>query len=179
MPALCPLAGVYSRAKLAQVLFSQELQHRSSRAAGGGAAQGGATRPVATASLHPGTVRSGIVALPDWLVRPTAVGARVLLYSMLGGGDGGGDGDESGAMSPAISPGSFVDEMQSPHDLLLATTRADDPQAGRPRDYTFSVPIAAYMAATRGQPAAYRARLWELSERLVAPYASAHTWSFE
>ena len=52
-------------------------------------------------------------------------------------------------------------------------------QAGRPRDYTFSVPIAAYMAATRGQPAAYRARLWELSERLVAPYASAHTWSFE
>ena len=88
--ALCPLAGVYSRAKLAQVLFSQELQHRASRhranakstdeEAGDGP---GAPRAVATFSLHPGTVRSGIVTLPAWLVRPTAIGARVLLYCLL------------------------------------------------------------------------------------------------
>eukprot|EP00964_Phaeocystis_antarctica_P057861 scaffold34270_cov63-Phaeocystis_antarctica.AAC.1 len=44
-------------------------------------------------------------------------GARVLLYCLLNEG---------------AAPGSFVDEMQSPHDLLLATARhADDPQVGR------------------------------------------------
>ena len=147
-----------------QVLFSQELQHRSSQyIATSRAAEGSqSAREVIALSLHPGTVRSGIVALPDWLVRPTAMGARVLLYCLL----------------EDVTPGSFVDEMQSPHDLLLATTRGDDPQVGRPRDYVYSVPIAAYMAATGGRPADHRARLWELSELLVAPYASTHTWSF-
>ena len=62
-----------------QVLFSQELQHRASRHA----AAAGSARAVATFSLHPGTVRSGIVPLPAWLVRPTAIGARVLLYCLL------------------------------------------------------------------------------------------------
>jgi|TARA_B110001469_G_C9422932_1_gene215529 hypothetical protein len=51
-------------------------------------------------------------------------------------------------------------------------------QVGRPREYAFSVPIAAYLAATQGRPAEYRARLWEVSERLVAPYASEHSWPF-
>lgn len=157
MAALCPLGGVYSRAKLAQVLFSQELQHRSSRAAG----SEGNSRAVVAASLHPGTVRSGIVQLPDWLVRPTAMGARVLLYALL---------------EDAVA-GCFVDEMQSPHNLLLAAS-GDDPQAGRPPGYVFSIPIQAFMMATEGQPVAYRARLWELSELLVAPYASAHAWSW-
>jgi NAD(P)-dependent dehydrogenase (short-subunit alcohol dehydrogenase family) len=202
--ALCPLAGVYSRAKLAQVLFSQELQHRASRHRANAkstdehqeAGEGAAPRAVATFSLHPGTVRSGIVTLPAWLVRPTAIGARVLLYCLL---------------TEGAAPGSFVDEMQSPHDLLLATARrADNPQAdrklglglsrklglglgsgsgfgllrigvaasgvsraigqpcrskalaqalalaptqvGRPRGYAYSVPIAAYLAATQACP---------------------------
>ena len=87
--ALCPLAGVYSRAKLAQVLFSQELQHRASRHRANAkptdeeAGDGRAPRAVAAFSLHPGTVRSGIVTLPAWLVRPTDIGARVLLYCLL------------------------------------------------------------------------------------------------
>ena len=35
-------------------------------------------------------------------------------------------------LNEGAAPGSFVDEMQSPHDLLLATARhADDPQVGR------------------------------------------------
>ena len=90
------------------------------------------------------------------------MGARVLLYCLFDGG----------------RPGSFVDEMQSPHDLLSATERTDDPQVGRPRGYLLSIPIAMYMRVTEGRPAEYRSRLWQLSERLVAPYASAHAWSF-
>ena len=48
-------------------------------------------------------------------------GARVLLYCLL---------------NQNAAPGSFVDEMQSPHELLLATARqTDDPQVSRELAY--------------------------------------------
>ena len=108
--SLCPVAGVYSRAKLAQVLFTQELQARADalRAVEPG------RREVRVHTLHPGSVRSGIVPLPDWFVRPTAMGARVLLSCLL-------------EEHPA---GAFVDEMQAAHDLGQAGGAT--PQAGRP-----------------------------------------------
>lgn len=150
-PALCPIAGSYSRAKLAQVLFSQELQAQADRSYAEGTAKDGLRR-VLSSSAHPGTVRSGIVWLPGWLVRPTQAGARVLLYCLLGGYDG----------------GSFIDEMQRPHELLSGRG-----QAGRPQGSLFSVPIASYERVTQGRAAEYRTKLWALSERLVRGHASA------
>ena len=87
------------------------------------------------------------------------MGARVLLYSLLA----------------EIPAGAYVDEMQSPHDFSMAHT--DDPQLGRPRNYLFSLPIAMYQLVTGGQPLEYRARMWEVSESLVAPFASVE-WKF-
>jgi len=59
----------------------------------------------------------------------------------------------------------------------MATSRqGDHPQAGRPRGYVFSIPILSYLKATQDRPVEYRARLWQLSERLVAPFASSHSW---
>lgn len=94
---LCPITGPYSRAKLAQVMFTVELQRRADRLA----AEIPGARRVVTSSLHPGVVQSGIVQLTDVLVRPTRVGANVLLYCLL----------------ESFAPGSFVDEMFHPHDL--------------------------------------------------------------
>lgn len=92
----CPISGSYSRAKLAQVMFTVELQRRVDRLA---ASSG--SRKIVTSSLHPGIVQSGIVQITDVFVRPTRVGANVLLYCLL----------------ESFAPGSFVDEMFRPHDL--------------------------------------------------------------
>ena len=115
---MCPLTGSYSRAKLAQVMFTQELQvrldtHRAARVAllhdDGPAATkkeaGALTAPrqVIVATLHPGIVSSGIVEMSDWLARPTVGGARVIIQCML---------------DPDVPGGAYVDEMGTPHDLL-------------------------------------------------------------
>ena len=158
-PALCPIAGAYSRAKLAQILFSQELQAKTDRGFGGdggGGGEGAYVRRVISVAAHPGTVRSGIVWLPDWLVRPTRMGARVLLYCLV---------------SPRLPGGSFVDEMQGAHQLL-----GGGGQQGKPPGYLYSVPIAAYEKVTEGRAQEYRAKLWEVSERLVQPFASKREW---
>lgn len=184
-PALCPIAGAYSRAKLCQVLFSQALQARADEAmsismaassrssrsrgedggggGGGGGGDGDGTvevvvhsvpprRRLLSVALHPGTVQSGIVWLPDWLVRPTRIGARVLLYCLLG---------------HDFRPGSFVDEMMGAHHLL-----GGNGQQGKPKGAFYSPQIALYDKVTEGKAEEYRTRLWALSERLVAPYAS-------
>merc|ERR1719253_48332 len=53
----CPIAGSYSRAKLAQVMFTVELQKRLDGA--------NLSRRVVTSSLHPGIVESGMVPITD------------------------------------------------------------------------------------------------------------------
>ena len=102
-------------------------------------------------ALHPGTVQSGIVHLPDWLVRPTHMGARVLLFCLLGDYPG----------------GSFVDEMMRPHHLLGGRG-----QEGKPPGALYSAQIALYDKVTEGKAKEYRERLWALSERLVEPFSS-------
>merc|ERR1711865_488327 len=72
---LCPLTGSYSRAKLAQVMFTQELQERLDASAH--------SREVIVSTLHPGVVQSGLIAMSDILVRPTVGGANVLMYCLL------------------------------------------------------------------------------------------------
>jgi len=156
-PTLCPIAGAYSRAKLAQVLFSQELQHRVDESA---LRSSGFVREVRSIALHPGTVRSAIVPLPDWLVRPTDVGAHGLMYCLLGD----------------VPGGSYVDEMRRVHNLLNSTSGGMDVQSGRPDGYFYSLPIFMYMRVTEGVPARYRAALWDVSETLSAPYASSKRW---
>ena len=146
VPALCPVAGGYSRAKLGQVLFTQELAARVAR--------WGGSRKTVVATLHPGTVHSAMVPLPDLLVRPTAVGARVLEFCMFG----------------LYPTGSYIDDMLVPHDL--AAMNSKDPQARRPVSNWFSLPLGAYRDATEGRPVEVRRRLWEVSDALVLPFAS-------
>ena len=144
-----------------QRLFSQELQAKTDRGFGGDGGGGGegvrAARVISVAA-HPGTVRSGIVWLPDWLVRPTRMGARACC---------------STASSPRLPGGSFVDEMRGAHQLL-----GGGGQQGKPPGYLYSVPIAAYEKVTEGRAQEYRAKLWEVSERLVQPFASKREWYF-
>jgi NAD(P)-dependent dehydrogenase (short-subunit alcohol dehydrogenase family) len=149
-PALCPLAGAYSRAKLAQVLFTQELAARAAQWGG---------RETVVATLHPGTVRSGIVQVSDLLVRPTAVGARVLEFCMFAN----------------FTSGSYIDDMLVPHDLSTLDSNPKNSQAFRPASNWFSLPLQAYSDATEKRPVAFRRRLWEVSDALVKAFAS-RTW---
>lgn len=89
----CPVSGSYSRAKLAQVMFTVELQRRLDAA--------GLSRRVVTSSLHPGIVETGMVPITDLISRPTTIGTSVLLYCLLGN----------------FTPGSFVDDSFTAHDL--------------------------------------------------------------
>ena len=117
-------------------------------------ARWGGSRKTVVATLHPGTVHSAMVPLPDLLVRPTAVGARVLEFCMFG----------------LYPTGSYIDDMLVPHDL--AAMNSKDPQARRPVSNWFSLPLGAYRDATEGRPVEVRRRLWEVSDALVLPFAS-------
>lgn len=152
---LCPVTGTYPRAKLAQVLFTQELQERAATMYQREyATTAHLIRKVVVSTLHPGTVRSGMLPLPEWLARPTSMGARVLLFCIFEDFPG----------------GSYVDALQRPHDLSFDQPR--DQQLG-----VFSAPTWFYRRATEGDPRLYRARLWDVSEHLVASYAS-RPWPF-
>ena len=139
----CPLTGSYSRAKLAQVMFTQELQarldgHREKEASS-------AVRPVIVSTLHPGIVRSGIVQMSDYLARPTVGGAWMLLQCML---------------QKDLPGGSYVDEMGNPHDLTETSPM-------NTATSWFSSAIQAYQQRTEGEPETWRAKLWKVSEREI------------
>jgi NAD(P)-dependent dehydrogenase (short-subunit alcohol dehydrogenase family) len=140
----CPVVGSYSRAKFAQVLFTRELQRRLD-------VDTSTKRKVIASTLHPGTVQSGIVQIWDFLVRPTHVGANVLMYCLL----------------EQYKPGSYIDEMMRPHDLM----RSD------PWSFPMSLPAQNFqLALGQDSDVKVQGRLWEVSHHLVAQYMSGvHT----
>ena len=104
----CPVSNGYARAKLANVLHAQELQRRSDLNALDDVRNGrAAPRRLVTASLHPGTVQSGLVSWFSsyWLstfLRTPLEAAMITLKAV--------ENDK-------FVPSSYIDGMGTPHDL--------------------------------------------------------------
>jgi len=104
----CPVSNGYARAKLANVLHVQELQRRSDLQALEEVRNGRpAPRRLVTASLHPGTVHTGLVSWFSsyWLstfLRTPLEAAMITLKAV--------ENDK-------YVPSSYIDGMGTPHDL--------------------------------------------------------------
>jgi len=106
----CPNTNGYARAKLANVMFTYELQRRVDAMieATGGKAAAKKYRRLVTSSLHPGVVHTNIHPFllsqtTSYFVRSAEAASHVVLHAIL---------------EDSFVPSSFIDSMKRSHDLF-------------------------------------------------------------
>eukprot|EP00299_Pterocystis_sp_00344_P018284 c9133_g1_i1.p1 GENE.c9133_g1_i1~~c9133_g1_i1.p1 ORF type:complete len:446 (-),score=125.48 c9133_g1_i1:23-1174(-) len=150
----CPVGGGYVRAKMAQAMFSLELQKRF------GHPTTPNVRAISSYALHPGSVHTAILSsvmntfpMP-YLLRPPMVAAENILRC---------------ATDRKIKPGSFLDGMGFPHNLTGSGTDAWFPENdGRFSFYRFFLELKALFWGIRVGDAT--APAWLVSEQAIRPH---------
>ena len=107
----CPVTNGYARAKLANVMFTYELQRRVDaliESSTGGKAAAKKYRRLVTSSLHPGVVHTNIHPFlqsqtSSYFLRSAEAASHVVLHAIL---------------EDSFVPSSFIDSMKRSHDLF-------------------------------------------------------------
>ena len=106
----CPVTNGYARAKLANVMFTYELQRRVDALieSTGGKAATKKYRRLVTSSLHPGVVHTNIHPFlqsqtTSYFLRSAEAASHVVLHAIL---------------EDSFIPSSFIDSMKRSHDLF-------------------------------------------------------------